>query len=130
MPHLEGLEKKGELATASSLCNACDEVCPVKIPLPMLIRRMRDESYDMDETGVIKGHGFKKNLLETAVWKIWKLYQVHPFLNALMLKKLALFGNYLPKIGPLKAWTSARTAPVFGKKSLKDLVKKEGIRNE
>jgi len=40
-PQLEGLQAAGELATASTLCNACEEVCPVKIPLPDLIRRMR-----------------------------------------------------------------------------------------
>ena len=32
-PQLEGLDRAGVLATASSLCHACDEVCPVKIPI-------------------------------------------------------------------------------------------------
>ena len=35
-PHVEGLEKAGELPFASSLCGACEEVCPVKIPIPLL----------------------------------------------------------------------------------------------
>jgi len=130
MPQIEGLDKKGNLATASSLCNACEEVCPVMIPIPALIRRLRDEWYDMDENGVVKGHGDKKNLMETIIWKAWKYMQVYPLLNTIMLKKLQLFGNKLPKVGPLKAWTSVRTAPKFARQSLKDLAKKEGIRNE
>lgn len=130
MPQVEGLDKKGSLPTASSLCNACEEVCPVMIPIPGLIRRLRDESYDMDEDGIVKGHGFKKNFIETMVWKGWKLTQVNSTCNKLMLKGVQLFGNMLPKVGPLKAWTSVRTTPKFSRQSLKDLAKKEGIRNE
>ncbi len=130
MPQVEGLDKKGMLPTASSLCNACEEVCPVMIPIPNLIRRLRDESYDMDDDGIVKGHGYKKNRLETMVWKGWKLTQVNATCNKLMLLGVQIFGNMLPKVGPLKAWTSVRTAPKFARQSLKDLAKKEGIRNE
>ena len=45
MPQIEGLPAAGDLATASTLCNACEEVCPVRIPIPTLIRRVRNESY-------------------------------------------------------------------------------------
>ena len=47
-PQMEGLEKAGELITASTLCNACGDVCPVKIPIPSLIRRLRDESHSRE----------------------------------------------------------------------------------
>ncbi|HRI43939.1 MAG TPA: lactate utilization protein B [Fimbriimonadaceae bacterium] len=43
-PLLEGLEKMGDLARASTLCGACEEVCPVKIPLPHHLLRLRDEA--------------------------------------------------------------------------------------
>jgi L-lactate dehydrogenase complex protein LldF len=130
MPQVEGLDKKGSLPTASSLCNACEEVCPVMIPIPNLIRRLRDESYDMDGDGVVKGHGYKKSFVETMVWKGWKLTQVNSTCNKLMLMGVQWFGNMLPKVGPLKAWTSVRTSPKFARRSLKDLAKKEGLRNE
>ena len=45
-PQMEGLEQAGVLATASSLCGACGEVCPVRIPLPKLINRLRAEAVD------------------------------------------------------------------------------------
>ena len=38
-PHLLGLENTPDHPSASSLCGACGEVCPVKIPIPALLRR-------------------------------------------------------------------------------------------
>jgi L-lactate dehydrogenase complex protein LldF len=43
-PALEGVEKMGWLAKASSLCGACEEVCPVKIPIPRMLLQLRDEA--------------------------------------------------------------------------------------
>ncbi|MEE4359102.1 MAG: LutB/LldF family L-lactate oxidation iron-sulfur protein [Desulfococcaceae bacterium] len=127
-PQMEGLEKAGGLVTASSLCNACEEVCPVKIPIPELIRRLRDESYDTD--GNVKGHGYKKTLAETLVWKGWELMNRHPGLNALGTKMAGIFSPVLPEAGPLKAWTSVRSKPQFARKSLHERVREEGVEHE
>ncbi|HEU6436459.1 MAG TPA: LutB/LldF family L-lactate oxidation iron-sulfur protein, partial [Nitratidesulfovibrio sp.] len=129
-PQIDGLADKGVLATASSLCNACEEVCPVRIPIPGIIRRMRTEAYDEKGDGVVKGHGTKKNLLETLVWKGWELAYRIPALNRFVVSLLGMFGDRLPNVGPLKAWTSVRTAPRFAPKSLHQLAKEEGIRHE
>ena len=43
-PHLLGLEATADLATASTLCGACTEVCPVRIPIPQLLVRLRTEA--------------------------------------------------------------------------------------
>lgn len=133
-PQIDGLDLKGSLATASSLCNACQEVCPVMIPIPAIIRRMRDESYgncaDSHAETIIKGHGFKKNIIESIVWKGWAAVYRLPYLNRLTTRMLGRFGHRLPKVGPLKAWTSVRTTPKFAPKSLHDLAKEEGIRDE
>ena len=40
---LEGLEKAHPLLDASTLCGACDEICPVMIPLSRLISRLREK---------------------------------------------------------------------------------------
>lgn len=42
-PALEGVEKLGELAKASTLCGQCEEVCPVKIPIPQLLLELRSQ---------------------------------------------------------------------------------------
>lgn len=43
-PALEGVEKMGWLSKASSLCGACEEVCPVKIPIPRMLLQLRHEA--------------------------------------------------------------------------------------
>ncbi len=43
-PHMLGLDATRDLPTASSMCGACGEVCPVKIPIPSLLRRLREEA--------------------------------------------------------------------------------------
>ncbi len=117
-PQLEGLDAAGDLATASTLCNACQEVCPVKIPIPQLIRRMRDESRACSGSSAVKGSGSKQNIIETAVWKLWTLVNTQRHLNRLNAMALGLLGGLLPRIGPLKAWTMVRSRPRFAAKSL------------
>jgi L-lactate dehydrogenase complex protein LldF len=130
VPQIEGLNPKGAIATASSLCDACAEACPVRIPIPELIRRMRDESYGNADPSKVALSGYKRSCVESMVWKGWKWSQTCPTMNKMMLKGLALFGKWIPVVGPLRAWMSVRSKPQFGKNSLKDLAKKEGLRHE
>ena len=129
-PQIEGLETAGVLATASSLCNACEEVCPVKIPIPELLRRIRNESYTKDNGGSIKGHGYKSNGIESIIWKLWAKINSHSGINTAGLKLMGFFGFKLPNIGPLKQWTRYRATPAIAKRSLHDLVKQHGVDNE
>jgi L-lactate dehydrogenase complex protein LldF len=129
-PQVEGLKAAGVLATASSLCNACEEVCPVKIQIPDLIRRIRNESYSKDPASTMEGHGYKRNLLETVTWKIWEKTNTYPIINAVGLKILSVLGIKLPKIGPLKNWTRYRATPELAPKSLHELVKHHGVDHE
>ncbi|MFP4308986.1 MAG: LutB/LldF family L-lactate oxidation iron-sulfur protein [Desulfococcaceae bacterium] len=127
-PQMTGLEASGELATASSLCNACEEVCPVKIPIPELIRRLRDEAYAA--RGTVKGAGYKRNLGEILIWKAWAWVNRVPLLNVLSARMAGLFGRWLPPVGPLKAWMSVRNRPRFARRSLHEQVLAEGVEHE
>lgn len=40
---LDGMEKANPLLDATTLCGACGDVCPVKVPLPRLLRKLREE---------------------------------------------------------------------------------------
>lgn len=42
-PAIEGVHAMGDVAKASSLCGSCEEVCPVKIPIPHMLLHLRDE---------------------------------------------------------------------------------------
>jgi L-lactate dehydrogenase complex protein LldF len=127
-PQLEGLARAGVLATASSLCQACGEVCPVRIPLPDLIRRMRTDGACQGPGG--PEDGCRPPLWESLAWKIWALVNTHPGLNALGNALLGRFGRRLPRRGPLAAWSAVRTPPRFAPKSLHALAVKEGLPHE
>jgi L-lactate dehydrogenase complex protein LldF len=129
-PQVEGLKKAGVLATASSLCEACAEVCPVKIPIPQLLRRLRNESNSSDTFSAVKDSGCKKNLAETIGWKVWETLNTHPQINAIGQKIMGQLGSKIPRIGPLRQWTRYRTAPKIAPRSLHQLVDQEGIQDE
>jgi L-lactate dehydrogenase complex protein LldF len=45
-PALFGLETAADLPNASTLCGRCESVCPMRIPLPKLLRRWRELSFE------------------------------------------------------------------------------------
>jgi L-lactate dehydrogenase complex protein LldF len=45
-PMYIGLENAKDLPAASTFCNQCGVVCPVKIPLPDLMRKLRERSFE------------------------------------------------------------------------------------
>jgi L-lactate dehydrogenase complex protein LldF len=44
-PQFIGIEQGGPLPNASTFCGRCEEVCPVRIPLPKLMRHWREEQF-------------------------------------------------------------------------------------
>lgn len=129
-PMMEGLSRAGELPAASSLCGACEAVCPVKIPITSLLRRLRHENVRENPDSVVEGSGVGKNLAETLLWKGWALANLHPALNRLGVKGASWMGDRLPRIGPLKEWTCVRTGPRFAGKPLRECLKEEGLADE
>ncbi len=45
-PSLLGVDKAGHLPNASTFCGRCESVCPVRIPLPKLMRHWREREYE------------------------------------------------------------------------------------
>ena len=128
MPQLDGLDSKGDLAHASTLCGACAEVCPVKIPIPDILVRLREES--VNPTGAVADSHFS-GTMERLAWAAWRAINTSPFLYRLGMQAAARFGNMPPASLPLlKQWTSVRTRPQFAKRSLHDLAQSEGFGDE
>src|SRR5580692_7698738 len=44
-PGLIGIEQAGHLPNASTFCGKCESVCPVKIPLPKMMRHWREREF-------------------------------------------------------------------------------------
>ncbi len=45
-PTLIGVDKAGHLPNASTFCGKCESVCPVRIPLPKLMRHWREREFE------------------------------------------------------------------------------------
>ena len=45
-PALIGVDKAGNLPNASTFCGRCESVCPVRIPLPKLMRHWREREFE------------------------------------------------------------------------------------
>ena len=44
-PALVGIGEAGHLPNASTFCGRCESVCPVKIPLPRMMRHWREREF-------------------------------------------------------------------------------------
>ncbi|WP_332674308.1 LutB/LldF family L-lactate oxidation iron-sulfur protein [Aromatoleum sp.] len=106
-PLIKGLDAAYDLPNACTLNGRCQSVCPVKIPLPDLLRELRHEQHRQDITPVMQ----KRAL---GVWR-WvatrpKLYHAMEQFAARALSGLAKRGRLrrLPLAG---GWTDVRDLP-------------------
>jgi L-lactate dehydrogenase complex protein LldF len=119
-PQMEGLERTGVLATASSLCGACGEVCPVRIPIPQLLNRLRWEGVRQDGGGETRGQGGRRKPSQAALWKAWASLASHAKLYRIAVASASRFRRLLPQqLGP---WTSVRKAPRIADRPLRERV--------
>jgi L-lactate dehydrogenase complex protein LldF len=121
-PQKEGLKVNGELVQASSLCGACGDVCPVRIPIPGLINRLRHDGVRQDtENTNTKDAGTRRKAMEAAAWKGWSWSASHPAMYNLGAKTATKVRKLMP--GKMGAWTSVRSAPKLAGKTLHEQVK-------
>ncbi|KQT69763.1 MULTISPECIES: LutB/LldF family L-lactate oxidation iron-sulfur protein [unclassified Aureimonas] len=45
-PSLSGIHKSGHLPNASTFCGRCESVCPMRIPLPKMMRHWREKEFE------------------------------------------------------------------------------------
>jgi len=79
-PHLLGLDPTRDLPTASSLCGACAEVCPVGIPIPDLLMQLRRAAKHDAAPGhaPLAGQASAKDWKEALAWRAWAWLNEHP----------------------------------------------------
>lgn len=56
-PQLLGIEQTHLLPNACTMCGRCEEVCPVRIPLPELLRTWRGRAFDAGKPGGLQRLG-------------------------------------------------------------------------
>ena len=107
-PQLIGVEEAGDLPNASTFCGRCESVCPVRIPLPRLMRHWREREFERHLTPRTIRQGLA----------VWSWLARHPTLyrrvTAIANRMLATFGRSngryraLPLAG---GWTRFRDFP-------------------
>jgi len=129
-PHLLGLETTYPLAFASTLCGACAEVCPVKIPITDLLVRLRNEAQARPDTenASLRGSGAARSLAATTVWGVWS--QVYS--RSGLYKLASWFMSRGRALSPSDqgAWTRSRTPLVPAPKRLRDLIRERNDKRQ
>jgi L-lactate dehydrogenase complex protein LldF len=122
-PHMLGLDATYPLAFASTLCGACVEVCPVKIPITDILVRLRNEAQARpdSEDATLRGSGAARTTTGTAVWSVWA--QVYSKLG--LYKLASWFMSRGRALSPTEqgAWTRSRTPLIPAPRRLRDLLK-------
>ncbi len=127
-PQIEGVGVRHDLLHGSSLCGACSEVCPVEIPIPEILVRLRREATHTEAASSVVGKGTGRTGTEDLAWKLWAGVLRRPGLYRVSAWFATRFRNFIPGGLPLlKAWTLARTKPVPAARSLHERVRKEGL---
>jgi L-lactate dehydrogenase complex protein LldF len=130
-PQLEGLDCAGDQPHASTLCGACAEICPVRIPLTDILVRLRQEAVRPTLSAPVKGGGSQRNRLATLGWTGWRLMYANPLLYRVASRLLARLGNLIPAGAPmLRQWTRVRAKPRFAGRTLHELANQEGFDRE
>jgi len=58
-PALFGIEKAGHLPNASTFCGRCESVCPVRIPLPRMMRHWREKEFERHLNPATQRYGLR-----------------------------------------------------------------------
>ncbi|MGE0666997.1 MAG: LutB/LldF family L-lactate oxidation iron-sulfur protein [Sphingomonadales bacterium] len=104
-PSLAGIDKAGHLPNASSFCGRCEAVCPVRIPLPRMMRHWREREFERH----LSPRGMRWGLGAWAVAAASpRLYRAVQWAGARLLRLLARRGwiGRLPLAGA--GWTAGR----------------------
>lgn len=119
----EGDPRAGELANASSLCGACYEACPVKIPLHDMLVEIRRRTASQKPPANPERLGFR--LFAAVASRPW-LYRWLSRIGRVLVRRLGSRAErWLLQRGPFAGWTRHRALPVISDHSFSETWKNE-----
>ena len=117
-PTYVGIENAGDLPNAATFCGECQVVCPVKIPLPDLMRKLREKQFDMK----------LRPWSERWAIKAWSFAVSRPGLYALLSKTGARVASWIGgreklihRLPGIDGWTDGRDMPAPEGKTFREL---------
>lgn len=116
-PALNGnVEEWNDIASASSLCGACYEACPVKIPLHDMLVFLRRRKVEQGRGDKLEAAGMKGF---AAIMANSKRFSAAIRAAQVGQKAVVRNGEITTKLGPLKGWNSYRTLPAIAKRTFR-----------
>ncbi len=107
-PSLTGVDKGGQLPNASTFCGRCEAVCPMRIPLPKMMRHWREREFERNLNPTAQRFGLK----------FWAWFAKRPRLYGLgakiAMRGLAIMAGSKGRLSfmPLgRGWTKYRDMP-------------------
>ncbi|HEX9392984.1 MAG TPA: LutB/LldF family L-lactate oxidation iron-sulfur protein [Usitatibacteraceae bacterium] len=107
-PSYVGIENAGDLPNAATFCGECQVVCPVKIPLPDLMRKLREQQFDRK----------LRPWSERWALKAWSFAVMRPGLYAMLAALGARIASWLGgrdklihRLPGIDGWTDGRDMP-------------------
>jgi L-lactate dehydrogenase complex protein LldF len=110
VPLLVGLERAPSLPHASSLCGACTEACPVKIPLHELLLDLRADLVEQ-RAG---------SRTERALFAVWSALWSRPLGYRFSTRVVRLLAPLAPWFGPGRRWAAGREVPRLARTRFRD----------
>ncbi|MBI4183989.1 MAG: lactate utilization protein [Proteobacteria bacterium] len=117
-PALIGIERARDLPNASSFCGRCEAVCPMKIPLPRMMRHWREREFERRLTPAASRYGLRAWVF---LAKRPALYRLVFGLAARLLARLARGRGRLRSLPLAGGWTLGRDLPAPEGRSFQDL---------
>lgn len=107
-PAMSSLKESGDLPNACTLNGRCQEVCPVNIPLPDLMRKLREKQWREKLTA--KPYRFTLSLW-AALAKRPRLYRILSRAGVRVLELMAARRGYVRSLPGAGGWTRHRDLP-------------------
>jgi len=107
-PSLIGVAEAGNLPNASTFCGKCESVCPMRIPLPKMMRHWREHEYEQGLSPAPFRAGLK-------LWAFFakrpKLYRLGANLAARVLGRMGRDTGRFRSLPLAQGWTGGRDLP-------------------
>jgi L-lactate dehydrogenase complex protein LldF len=117
-PSLIGVDKAGNLPNASTFCGRCEAVCPMKIPLPNMMRHWREREFERHLQPTTYRYGLG----------LWAFFARRPRLYQFATRvAMRVLGNLGAKKGRFRrlplagGWTKDRDLPAPAGRTFQDL---------
>ena len=127
-PSLNGIDETGQLPNASTFCGRCEAVCPMRIPLPKMMRHWREREFERNLTPAVARYGLK-------AWAFFaKRPKLYRFGVSFAMPLLSLFGGTSRRFHSLPfagGWTRHRDLPApEGRTFLQAWAQREALKQE